>query len=263
MSSRMVAWQSMEPRSIQIELYSNEMRDVKSRSGSLRAERAAVTRDRIEAAARTMFARQGYAATTLREIAAEAGVAVQTVYAVYGTKANVLRALIRSVIDDPGADAAYGDAMRATSVDAALTACARSIRLRWENGHDVVRIHAEAASAEPALRRESAAGLAARRSGITALAGHLVNMEPSLGSVAVVTAVLDALTQPVGYVTLVVDHGWSADAYETWLADLLSFAVRQVARPELAHQGRPPRPTDESDLRPSSQERALEQEDHR
>jgi TetR/AcrR family transcriptional regulator of autoinduction and epiphytic fitness len=193
------------------------MRDVKSRSGSLRAERAAVTRDRIEAAARTMFARHGYAATTLREIATEAGVAVQTVYAVYATKGNVMRALVRSVVDDPAADGAFRDALQATSAVDTLTAFARSIRLRWEHGHDVVRIHAEAASADPELRQESVAALAARRRGIAAVAGHLAELEPGLGEIARIAAVLDALSQPASFEALVAVHGWTADAYEAWL----------------------------------------------
>ncbi len=57
---------------------------------------AEVTRRRIVAAARVLFARDGYGATTLRGIATEAGVAVQTVYAVYGSKAGTLAALLDS-----------------------------------------------------------------------------------------------------------------------------------------------------------------------
>lgn len=84
------------------------MRDVKSPAGSLRAEQAALTTRRILEAARRGFADAGYAATTLREIASEAGVAVQTVYAVFGSKANILRALRESVTRSPRAAAPSG-----------------------------------------------------------------------------------------------------------------------------------------------------------
>lgn len=201
------------------------MRNVKSRSGSLRAERAGVTRQRIESAARVLFARQGYATTTLRELAAEADVAVQTVYAVYGTKGNVLRALIRSVVDDPEADAAAGEAIQAPTVEASLAAFARSIRRRWEAGHDVVRIHAEAASADPELRQEAAFALAARGRGIGTLAGHLVHIAPRLGDPRAVAAILDALTLPAIFEALTTGHGWTADAYEAWLQRTMSGAV--------------------------------------
>ncbi|HEY6013057.1 MAG TPA: helix-turn-helix domain-containing protein, partial [Candidatus Limnocylindrales bacterium] len=96
------------------------MRDVKSPAGSLRAERAAVTRRRILEAARRRFADAGYGATTLREIAVAAGVAVQTVYAVFGSKASILRALRESVVDDPAAAEAYGAAIASTDVRDAL-----------------------------------------------------------------------------------------------------------------------------------------------
>ena len=107
-------------------LYFIEMRDVKSPVGSLRAEQAAVTTRRILEAARRRFGDAGYAATTLREIASEAGVAVQTVYAVFGSKANILRALRESVVTDPAASEAYAAALAATNLDEALGSFARS-----------------------------------------------------------------------------------------------------------------------------------------
>lgn len=46
-------------------------------------------------AARVMFARYGYAKTTMADIAAEAGVARQTVYNAYARKDDILRAAVR------------------------------------------------------------------------------------------------------------------------------------------------------------------------
>ena len=63
-------------------------------SSALRQEHAAQTRARIVEAAGTLFASHGYARTTIRQIADAAGVAPDTVYAVFGTKARVLTALI-------------------------------------------------------------------------------------------------------------------------------------------------------------------------
>src|SRR5260370_21567429 len=56
-----------------------------------RREQAAENRRRITAAAAELFAARGYAGTSLSEIAAGAGVAVQTVYAAFGTKVNLLK----------------------------------------------------------------------------------------------------------------------------------------------------------------------------
>src|SRR5919199_5023547 len=58
-----------------------------------RREQAAATRREILEAAERLFARDGYAATTMSAIAAEARVALKTVYVAFETKSGVLRAL--------------------------------------------------------------------------------------------------------------------------------------------------------------------------
>src|SRR5689334_18513900 len=69
------------------------MRDVKGHAPGTRKRRG-TARDRIAAAALRLFAANGYAATTMDAIAREAGVAVQTVYFTFHTKADVLIAAI-------------------------------------------------------------------------------------------------------------------------------------------------------------------------
>lgn len=58
-----------------------------------RQEQAAATRRSILDAAQLLFEEQGYAATTMEAIAAEAGVALKTVYLAFSTKSGLLRAL--------------------------------------------------------------------------------------------------------------------------------------------------------------------------
>src|SRR3989442_5955620 len=58
-----------------------------------RQEQAASTRSSILEAAQRLFEEQGYAATTMEAIAAEAGVALKTVYVAFATKSGLLRAL--------------------------------------------------------------------------------------------------------------------------------------------------------------------------
>src|SRR5690242_25728 len=58
-----------------------------------RREQAASTRREILEAAQRLFERHGYAATTMAAIAAEAGVALKTVYVAFETKSGVLRSL--------------------------------------------------------------------------------------------------------------------------------------------------------------------------
>jgi AcrR family transcriptional regulator len=204
------------------------MRDVKSPAGSLRAERAAVTTRRILDAARSRFTDAGYAATTLREIAVEAGVAVQTVYAVFGSKANILRALRDSVVTDPAASEAYAAALGATDLDVAVRAFSRSIRLRWEAGHDIVTINSMAAAADPEIRAEVAAANAMRSEGIARLARRLGELESGVDPRRA-EAVLDALTLTSVYALLVSDRGWTPDDYESWLEGALRTNIRESA----------------------------------
>src|SRR5688572_15504147 len=60
----------------------------------VRQERAAQTRARIVDAAAALFTSHGYGRTSIRQIAEEAGVAADTVYATFGSKARVLTAVI-------------------------------------------------------------------------------------------------------------------------------------------------------------------------
>ena len=59
-----------------------------------RQQQAAETRALVLEAATTLFAERGWAATGMRDIAAQAGVAVQTVYASFASKNDVLLAAI-------------------------------------------------------------------------------------------------------------------------------------------------------------------------
>jgi AcrR family transcriptional regulator len=63
-----------------------------------RQEQAAQTRQDILAAAGTLFREQGYAATQMPRIAAEAGVVVETIYRIFGSKAGLFRAVMEAVL---------------------------------------------------------------------------------------------------------------------------------------------------------------------
>jgi AcrR family transcriptional regulator len=63
-----------------------------------RAAKAAATRRRICASAQRRFVAAGYTGTTMEAVAADAGVAVQTVYFVFHTKAELLRATFDAAV---------------------------------------------------------------------------------------------------------------------------------------------------------------------
>src|SRR4051812_12831598 len=68
-------------------------------SSRRRAQAAATRRDILDAAQR-LFEHRGYAATTMEAIAAEAGVALKTVYVAFETKSGLLRALWNHLVRD-------------------------------------------------------------------------------------------------------------------------------------------------------------------
>lgn len=72
--------------------------DVPAEVKTGRSAKAAATRRRICASAQRLFAEAGYAGATMEAVAVDAGVAVQTVYFVFHTKAELLRAAFDSAV---------------------------------------------------------------------------------------------------------------------------------------------------------------------
>ncbi len=60
----------------------------------LRARRAAETRDALLTAAHQLFVTRGWLATGMRDVAAEAGVATETVYAYFSSKRDLFKAVV-------------------------------------------------------------------------------------------------------------------------------------------------------------------------
>lgn len=176
-----------------------------------------LTRRKISEAARKLFFRDGYAATTLQKVASEAGVAVQTVYAIYGSKLGILRALRDLAVNQPEAEIAFADAMQSSTLDESLNNFGHSIRLRWEFAGDIVRILGDARMADTSIREEVEVALQSRRRGVTTFAKNLIKrfelkIEPKRGA-----AILLALTLPELHSEFIDIHGWTEDEYEKWL----------------------------------------------
>src|SRR6476620_10167473 len=74
-----------------------------------RREQAAATRREILEAAQRLFERDGYVATTMAAVAAEAGVALKTVYVAFETKSGLLRALWHLRLRGDEGDAPVGE----------------------------------------------------------------------------------------------------------------------------------------------------------
>lgn len=87
-----------------------------------RAEKAQETRRRIIQAASDLFVEDGYGATNLQDIADRAGVAVQTIYFVFGNKRALLKELVDTTIAGDAEPVATLDRPWFTGAVAAATA---------------------------------------------------------------------------------------------------------------------------------------------
>ena len=194
---------------------------------SRREVQAEQTRQLILQAARRQFAEHGYAATSVRAIAAEAGVSVQTIYDSVGQKADVARRL-NDLIDD---EANVGDlaASLRTEVDPreVVAVSARITRRIHERCADLVRSSLDAARIEPELATIAEEGGRRHRSGALRVAERLNEvgaLRPSL-TVDEATTTIAALSDIRLAFVLADDHALGDSAIEQWMTDRIAEAV--------------------------------------
>jgi AcrR family transcriptional regulator len=188
---------------------------------------AAETRAAILRAAHAVFVRRGFASAKMAEIAEEAGVAVDTIYATVGTKYVLFRTLLESAIsgaDDavPAESRAYVRAIREEpDAKRKLAIYAAAIREIHQRLAPLVRVLKEAASADADLaalwkniadRRAANMRLFARDLAATG------SLRRGLG-IDEVADIVWATNAPEFYLLLVEERGWTPERFERWLAD--------------------------------------------
>jgi AcrR family transcriptional regulator len=197
------------------------MDDVKQQPLTHRQRQAQATRVLIVEAAKQLFLRQGYIATTIDAIAAEAGVAVSTVYAIFRNKRGILAGIREAWHQESGQRIIYAQAAEEPDPARGLELAAHATRRQWETGATMTRIYQTAASADPDAAEELAAALRGRRANLSPFVEQLrPHLRPDL-DVEQAAAIFFALTQPEVYESLVGASGWSPDEYERWLANTL------------------------------------------
>lgn len=190
-----------------------------------RQAQAEQTRRRILDAARRVFVDRGYVAATVGALAAEAGVAVPTLYTTFGSKREILLALVASIGAEanPELAALYDRALTAAGPRdqlRAAAALATAVALRYWDVMEMVRA---AAGVDDDLAAAWAQGEAQRRREQLPIVHSLAAKHALLPSLDPDRAadVMWALTGPGTYRLLVVDRGWTPDAFERWLAGSL------------------------------------------
>jgi AcrR family transcriptional regulator len=189
-----------------------------------RAAQAEATRAAIAQAALRLFVAQGWAATTVRDVAREASVSVPTVYAAYGNKAGLAWALVEA------ADLAAGGEQQRAELDAAagdprrqLAAMAGYDRRLFERAGDVIAMVREAGRIEPDLATTYGDGR--RRADETRVrvfsAWPQGTLRPGL-DVPTAVDVYSALCTIDVYRTLTDERGWEPGRVELWWAEALA-----------------------------------------
>lgn len=192
-----------------------------NRQLSYRQKQALATRDRIARAARQLFAQRGYHAATIEAIAGAAGVAVPTVYAIFGSKKAILAEIRQLWLKDSQVPELAAEALAEPDPGRRLELAARWTRNQVERGYDVITIYEEAARADPEMARVWASVLKQRDGAITRFVGSLAPRLKRGLDVKTAVDLVWALERPEVFRELVIVRRWSLDRYETWLAETL------------------------------------------
>lgn len=203
------------------------MTDVKS--VTKRSQRAADTRRRILDAARDLFVANGYGATNLQEVADRAGVAIQTIYFVFGNKRKLLKELVDVTIagdDEPIATMHrpwFREAIASETADAVLRAHVRGTSEVLRRVAAITDMVATAAASDAEIAQLWPDGDQPRLQVHLAAAEALVARPGARAGITAETAadVLFALLSPGLYLLLVRERGWSSERWEQWAYDTL------------------------------------------
>jgi AcrR family transcriptional regulator len=195
-----------------------------------RREQAAATRREILEAAQRLFERQGYAATTMAAIAAEAGVALKTVYVAFDTKSGLLRALWHLLLRGDEDDVPiperpwYREVVAEPDPERKLRLGAHNARLVKQRAGALMRVIRSAAAAdadaEELWSRIEADFYDNQRAIVQAL--HDAGALRDGLDVARAADILWTLNHPDLWHLLVGARGWTPEAWEQWFGDTVS-----------------------------------------
>jgi AcrR family transcriptional regulator len=201
-----------------------------------REQQAAATRRAILEAALRLFEQHGYPATTMEQVAAEAGVALKTVYVAFTTKSGLLRALwdlgLKGDQDQAGvADRPwYRDVLDEPDPERQLRRNAGNASVVKQRIGGILKVLRSAAPVDPdaaALWRLIQSDFYDNQRVIVESLQARQALRPGL-DVARATDILWALNHPDLWLLLVGERGWTPGQWERWFADT---ACAQLLRP--------------------------------
>jgi AcrR family transcriptional regulator len=208
-----------------------EVKDKRKYSSAVREEQAARTRLRILDAASELFLERGYARTTMKDIAAQADVARDTVHAIFGSKARVLTALIdlrlvpdgtvTNVTQRPDAQAIRDEVDQRKQIELfAKFITGISTELR-----PVFEILRTASAVEPEMAKVFQEMDRFRMNNMQTYAKWIANRGPLRVSTRRAAEIIWALASPDVARMLCDEIGWTESQHARWLSDTLIRAL--------------------------------------
>jgi AcrR family transcriptional regulator len=198
-----------------------------------RAAAALKTRRAIRDAAETLFLRDGYARTSMKAIAAKAGVSEKTMYLAFASKATLLRSVIHVAVrgDEAPATLSQRPAWRAVMqgpLEKVFERFAADNAALLARAAPIIALAESAAAAEPELAEYRDRAHAVSRADLHALAAVLKDR----GALAADVTVQDAaetmyalVTDERIYLRLTRECGWSDERYADLLARTLEATI--------------------------------------
>lgn len=188
-----------------------------------RQQQAAQTRRQIVRTARRLFVADGYAGTTVEAIAAEAGVAVATIYKAFGTKAAIARDL-QGLIDDEADMASFVARARAeTSPAELIRLCVAASRSLHERCGDIIAVLRSGAAVDATLAEVYAGGIQRHDDSMRRAINNLEAtgaLAPGLAPIQA-TGLLSTLCSFEAFAELTARYGWTLDQCEDWITSAL------------------------------------------
>ena len=193
---------------------------------------AAETRREILRAARGLFAANGYANTSIQQIAEASGVAVQTIYSSVGSKAALVLALNDLIDEEAGVAELAVEISRETKPAATIAKGVHLTRQLNERCGDIIRVLLSAQPSEPDAAAALADGMRRHDQGANQIATKIAALDalrPDLTPERAAAA-FSMMTSPASWQQLTQNAGWSYDDAETWLTASLTQLLLQPRR---------------------------------
>lgn len=198
-----------------------------------RSDAARASRRRVLEAARDLFVANGYARTTIAQIARAGGVSPQTVYSAFGGKATLLKGAYDITLAGDDEDVPMRDRPefqrlgKATTTGELLTSYAALVRSIQTRLRPMLPLIYGTRAVEPDLDELALTAAQERRYGARAFAMHAVSngyLRAGLDA-DIVADLIWVLNAPETYLLLTASGGLDDDGYQRWIEDALRAAL--------------------------------------